>query len=287
MRRISISNTGGDFREIEVTSYAELALAPQAADVMHPAFSKLFVETEFVADVGAILATRRRRAPTEEEIWAAHVSVVDGLVVGKPEIETDRARFLGRSQGVRTPIAVIDGRALSNTVGTVLDPIFALRRRIRVAPGATVRVAFWTMVAATREQLLHIVDKHRDTTAFSRAATLTWTQAQVQLHHLGVTAGEAALFQRLAGHVIYAAPALRPSSNTIKRGAGVQSGLWAQSISGDLPIVLLRIADAETSRHCARTFSGARILADEATGGRSRDPERAQILLRPGFAGRS
>ena len=95
----------------------------------------------------------RRRAPMEEEIWAAHVSVVDGLVVGKPEIETDKARFLGRGQGVRTPIAVIDGRALSHTVGTVLDPIFALRRRIRVAPGATVRVAFWTMVAGTREQL--------------------------------------------------------------------------------------------------------------------------------------
>ena len=245
VRRISISNTGGVFREIEVTSYAELALAPQATDVAHPAFSKLFVETEFVVDVGAILATRRRRAPTEEEIWAAHVSVVDGLVVGKPEIETDRARFLGRGQGVRTPIAVIDGRALSNTVGTVLDPIFALRRRIRIAPGATVRVAFWTIVAGTREQLLHILDKHKDTTAFPRAATLAWTQAQVQLHHLGVTAGEAALFQRLAGHVIYAAPALRPSSNTIKRGAGAQSDLWAQSISGDLPIVLLRIADAE------------------------------------------
>ena len=246
VRRISISNTGGVFREIEVTSYAELALAPQATDVAHPAFSKLFVETEFVVDVGAILATRRRRAPTEEEIWAAHVSVVDGLVVGKPEIETDRARFLGRGQGVRTPIAVIDGRALSNTVGTVLDPIFALRRRIRIAPGATVRVAFWTIVAGTREQLLHILDKHKDTTAFPRAATLAWTQAQVQLHHLGVTAGEAALFQRLAGHVIYAAPALRPSSNMIKRGAGAQSDLWAQSISGDLPFVLLRIADAET-----------------------------------------
>ena len=287
VRRISISNTGGVFREIEVTSYAELALAPQATDVAHPAFSKLFVETEFVPDIGAILATRRRRAPTEEEIWAAHVSVVDGLVVGKPEIETDRARFLGRGQGIRTPIAVIDGRALSNTVGTVLDPIFALRRRIRIAPGATVRVAFWTMVAGTREQLLHILDKHKDTTAFPRAATLAWTQAQVQLHHLGVTAGEAALFQRLAGHVIYAAPALR-HLRSVKRGAGAQSGLWAQRISGDLPIVLLRIADAADVRHIARELLRAheywrmkRLAVDLVI------LQRAQILLRPGFAGRS
>ena len=140
---------------------------------------------------------------------------------------------------------MIDGRPLSNTVGTVLDPIFALRRRVRVAPGATVRIAFWTVVAASREAVLDLVDKHRDATAFERAATLAWTQAQVQLHHLGIDPGEAGLFQRLAGHLLYAGPTLRPSSDTILRGAGGQPGLWPMGISGDLPIVLLRIADIE------------------------------------------
>ena len=139
----------------------------------------------------------------------------------------------------------MDSRPLSNSIGAVLDPIFSIRRRIRVAPGATVRVAFWTIAASSRTALLDGVDKHRDATAFTRASMLAWTQAQVQLHHLGVTAGEAGLFQRLAGHVIYAAPALRPSSDTIVRGVGAQSGLWSQGVSGDLPIVLLRIADVE------------------------------------------
>ena len=106
----------------------------------------------------------------------------------------------------------MDSRPLSNTIGAVLDPIFSIRRRIRIAPGATVRVAYWTIAAASREALLDGVNKHRDATAFTRASTLAWTQGQVQLHHLGVTAGEASLFQRLAGHVIYAAPAMRPSS---------------------------------------------------------------------------
>ena len=245
VRRVSISNSGTRVREIEVTSYAELVLAPQAADVMHPAFSKLFVETEYRAEVGAILATRRRRAPSEPEIWAAHLAVVDGGAVGKPEVETDRARFLGRGGGVRTAIAVIDGRPLSNTVGTVLDAVFALRRRVRIAPGAIVHVAFWTVVASSRKALLNLIDKHRDTTAFERAATLAWTQAQVQLHHLGLDSGEAGLFQRLAGHLIYSAPTLRPSSDVILRGAGAQSGLWPLGVSGDLPILLLRIADTE------------------------------------------
>ena len=245
VRRVSIANSGTHTREIEVTSYAELVLAPQADDVAHPAFLKLFVATEYLPELGAILATRRRRAPAEQEIWAAHLVIVDGEVLGKLGVETDRARFLGRGHAVNRPIAMIDGQQLSNTVGAVLDPIFALRHRVRVAPGAIVNLAFWTVVAETRAVLLDIVDKHRDVTAFERARTLAWTQAQVQLHHLGIDPGEAALFQRVAGHLRYAGPALRPSSDNILRGCGAQQGLWPMGISGDLPIVLLRIADAE------------------------------------------
>lgn len=245
VRRVSIANSGSVAREIDVTSYAELALARQADDVAHPAFMKMFVATEYLEAQGTLLATRRRRAPTDQEIWAAHLAIVDGEAIGKPEIETDRARFLGRGHGNRSPIAVTDGRPLSNTVGTVLDPIFAIRRRVRIAPGSTVRIAFWTMIADSRDAVLDLVDKHRDTTAFERAATLAWTQSQVQLHHLGIDPGEAGLFQRIAGHLLYAAPALRPSSDTILRGAGAQPGLWPMGISGDLPIVLLRIADIE------------------------------------------
>ena len=245
VRRVSITNSGSRPRDIEITSYAELVLGPQSADLAHPTFSKLFVVTEYLPDVGAILATRRKRAPSDPEIWAAHLTVVDGETIGAPEFETDRARFLGRSHSVRMPIAITDSRPLSNSIGAVLDPIFSIRRRMRVAPGATVHVAFWTIAASTREALLDGVDKHRDATAFTRASTLAWTQGQVQLHHLGVTAGEASLFQRLAGHLIYATPAMRPASDTILRGAGAQSGLWSHGISGDLPIVLLRIADIE------------------------------------------
>ena len=243
---MSISNAGIRARDIEITSYSELALGPQGADLAHPAFAKLFVETEYLAEFGAILATRRKRSPSEPEIWAAHLSVANGEAVGKPAFETDRARFLGRGHGVSAPIAMLDARPLTNSVGAVLDPIFALRRRVRVAAGATVRVAFWTMAAGTRAALLDCVDKHRDAAAYERATTLAWTQAQVQLHHLGVNPGEAGLFQRLASHVIFAGRDLRPSSDVIRQGSGPQSGLWSQGVSGDLPIVLLRIAEIES-----------------------------------------
>jgi len=251
VRRLSITNSGYGQRTLDVTSYCELVLAPPAADTAHPAFAKLFVQTEHVRKAAALLATRRRRGADEAEIWTAHYAVVEGETLGELEFETDRARFLGRGREIHEPIAVMDGRPLTNTVGAVLDPIFALRYRIRVPAGATVHIAFWTVVAESRSDVLDLVDKHHDANAFVRAATFAWTQAQVQLRHLDVTVEEANLFQRLAGHVLYANPALRPLSDSIQRARVTRNALWAQGISGDLPIVLIRI-DAQEDTDIVR-----------------------------------
>jgi cyclic beta-1,2-glucan synthetase len=245
VRRVSISNLGSRAQEIELTSYTEVVLAPPAADTAHPAFSKLFVQTEFVAAADALLATRRRRAPSEPEVWAAHLAVVEGKTVGDVQFETDRARFLGRGRDLRTPISVMDRRPLSNTVGTVLDPIFSLRFRVQIPSGTTVRVAFWTLIAPSRNEVLDLADKLHNAAAFERAVTLAWTQAQVQLHHLGIDSGEAQLFQRLANHVLYSDPTLRPSPEVLRRNELGPHALWGHAISGDLPIVLVRIDEAE------------------------------------------
>jgi cyclic beta-1,2-glucan synthetase len=243
VRRISVTNAGTAARMIDITSYAELALIRGADDLAHPAFAKMFVQTELLADGSAILATRRRRTPTEPQVWAGHLVVAEDAM-GDIAAETDRARFLGRGRTLRDA-AAMDGTKLSDTVGTVLDAIFSLRCRITVAPGAVVHVAFWTMVADTRDALVDAMDTHRDEAAFDRASTLAWTQAQVQLRHLAIRPREADLFQLLAGHLVFAGPALRPGPQTIQAGSGAQNGLWGQGISGDLPILLLRIRDSE------------------------------------------
>ena len=245
IRRVSLTNLGSHDREIELTSYAEIALAPQAADAAHPAFQNLFVETEFAPEIGALLATRRPRSRDEQPIWAAHVAAVEGETGGVIQYETDRARFLGRGRSVRSPVSIIDGRPLSNTVGAVLDPIFSLRCRVRLAPGATAHAIFSTVVAESREDVLDLADKYRESATFERAATLAWTQAQVQLHHLGIEPDEAHLFQRLANRILYSDPSLRPSAGLLAGNERGAPGLWAHGISGDLPIVLVRIDAAE------------------------------------------
>ncbi len=243
VRRVSVTNYGSRPREIELTSYAELALARQADDRAHPAFSKLFIETEFLPDYGAIIARRRPRSPSDSPIWAAHLAVVEGHTIGEVQFETDRSRFLGRGQTARTAVAVMDGWPLSNTAGAVLDPIFSLRRRVRLIRGETATVAFWTLAAPTRDALMGLIDKHHDPMAYQRATTFAWTQGQVQLHHIGIGPGEAHLYQRLANRIIYSDPNLRPSSAIIAQGLRNASVLWANGVSGDLPIVLARIED--------------------------------------------
>jgi len=245
IRRVSLTNLGSQSRQIELTSYAEIALAPQAADAAHPAFQNLFVQTEFAPGIGALLATRRPRSSDEQPIWAAHVAAVEEDTGGVIQYETDRARFLGRGRSVRSPVSVIDGRPLSNTVGAVLDPIFSLRCRVNLAPGATAHATFSTVVAESREEVLDLADKYRESATFERAATLAWTQAQVQLHHLGIESDEAHLFQRLANRILYSDPSLRPSASLLARNDHGAPGLWAHGLSGDLPIVLVRIDEVE------------------------------------------
>ncbi len=241
VRRVSLANSGRRTCEIELTSYAEIVLATPGADNAHSTFSRMFVQTEHLAEFGALVATRRLRSHDEPQAWAAHFAVVEGEMIAEPQYESDRARFLGRARSGSTAQALVGDQPLTNTVGTVLDPVFALRYRVRVLPGKVARVTFWTVVAPSRVQLMSLIDHYHDRNAFDRAKTLAWTQAQVQLRHLGIDADESADFQRLAAPLIYSDPRFRAPSAALIRGAGMQSGLWPHAISGDLPIFLLRI----------------------------------------------
>lgn len=246
VRRISLSNNGSKARDIELTSYVELVLSPPATDNAHPAFAKMFVQTEHVTEYGALIATRRMRSKQESPVWAAHFAIVEGDVLAEPQYETNRALFIGRGNSIRTAAAFDHSNPnLSNTLGTVLDPIFSLRYRLRVPAGGVARVAFWTMVASSQSELMGLIDKHHDRNAYDRAKTLAWTQAQVQLRHLNISSAEAADFQRLAAPILYADPRFRAPAQAIYCGMACQSTLWTLAVGGDLPIVLLHIDDVE------------------------------------------
>ncbi len=260
VRRVSLTNHSSRTREIELTSYAEVVLATPDADAAHQAFSNLFIETEFFHSENAILANRRLRSPEDRPIWGVHVVVAEGELVGAVQYETDRGRFLGRGRTVSNPIAVMEDRPLSNTTGAVLDPVFSLRRRVRIQPNQTVSCTFSTAVAHSREEALALADKYHDPNIFERELRLAWTKAQVEMSHLKIDSEEAHLFQRLAARIVYSDPSLRPTPHVLALNTKAQSSLWAYGISGDLPIVVVRINKADDMQTVKKLIRGHEYL---------------------------
>ncbi len=244
VRRLHITNRSRTVRTIDVTSYAEVVLAPAAADELHPAFSNLFVQTEIIRERHAILCTRRPRSHQEQVPWMFHLMTVHAAHAPHCSFETDRMRFIGRGGSVAAPIAMTDRGALSDTQGSVLDPIAAIRHRVILDAGATVTVDMVSGAGETREAVLHLVDKYQDRRLADRVFELTWTHSQVVLRQLNATETDSQLYGRLASSVIYANASLRAAAGVLLKNRRGQSGLWGYAISGDLPIVLLQIADA-------------------------------------------
>ncbi|CAA9889027.1 Cyclic beta-(1,2)-glucan synthase NdvB [Candidatus Methylobacter favarea] len=244
IRRLSLTNNGARTQHIEITSYAEIVLAPPLSDIAHPAFSNLFVQTEFLPQAHGLIAHRRPRSTNDPHTWAAHILAGADADAGL-QYETDRFRFVGRGQTLRAPVAVMDGRPLTNTVGAVLDPIFSLRTRVSIESGATVHVAFTTLIASSRQVVEDLIDKYHSPATFERVSALAWTHAQVQLRHLRIKPDEAQLFQALANRLLYADQSLRPSSKLMQLNRLNVTGLWRLSISGDRPLILLRVTGTE------------------------------------------
>jgi cellobiose phosphorylase len=241
LRRVRITNSAPTRRVLDVTSYAEVVLSSSAADALHPAFGNLFVQTEILRDRQTILCTRRPRSSEETTPWMFHLMVATGAAVGEVSYETDRARFVGRGGTLASPQS--HSAALSGSDGSVLDPIVAIRCRITLDPGETVSINIVSGVGETRHSCIELIDKYQDLRFADRTFDLAWTHSQVLLRQINATEGDAQLYGRLAGSIIYANSSLRADESLLFANRRNQSGLWGYSISGDLPIVLLRIAD--------------------------------------------
>ncbi len=245
LRRLRITNRSRTRRTIDVTSYAEVALSSPAADALHPAFSNLFVQTEIVPQRQAILCTRRPRSQDEQAPWMFHLMAVHGAESLEVSYETDRAAFIGRGRTVAAPQAMTGADRLSDTQGSVLDPIVAIRHRVTLDPQQTATFDIVSGVAETRDAALGLVGKYQDRHLADRVFDLAWTHSWVTLRQINATESDAQLYARLASSVIYANASLRAEAGVLLRNRRGQSGLWSYAISGDLPIVLLQIGDSE------------------------------------------
>lgn len=244
LRRVRITNRSKLKKTIELTTYAEVTMVAAIADDLHSAFSNLFVQTEIIKERQAILCTRRPRGD-ETPPWMFHQISVPGVETKDTSFETDRLKFIGRGRSCANPLAMEVQTDLSCSEGSVLDPVVAIRTKIVLKPEESVNVNIVTGMHETREGCLSLVEKYQDKHLSDRVFDLAWTHSQVVLRQLNASESDGQLYARLASSVIYSNRALRADSGVMIKNRRGQSGLWGYAISGDLPIVLLRIKDSE------------------------------------------
>lgn len=246
IRRVTVTNRSGRTRRLTLTSYGEIVLAPQDADRGHPAFNKMFVESEYLSEHNALLFRRRPRSSEDAPWYLAHALVVQGRREETAAYETDRARFLGRGQTVRAPQALTGERAgLSGTTGATLDPIIALGQTVTLAPHRSAKLAYVTVAATSREAAVETVAQYRSWSRLERAFDQAASNSQVELSKMGLDVDDLDRFQQLLSALVYPHPALRALPETLAENALDQSGLWPHAISGDYPILLVRVSQEE------------------------------------------
>ena len=240
IRRVTLTNHGLRTRKLELISAAELSLAPHDADRAHPAFSKLFIQTEALPELNALLAWRRLRSADENPVWVAQF-IIESPATDEPfDFETDRARFLGRGRNWGNPAMVTE-----RTAGYVLDPVFAIKRRLSLEPRRQTQITFITAAAESRDELMRLIEKYRDPGICNRTFELSWSHAQLEYRYLDVHGDESFRFDELASHLLYPNNQFRAPVERLRRNVLGQSRLWAYGISGDLPIAAVSVTDSQ------------------------------------------
>ncbi|MDP2892007.1 MAG: glucoamylase family protein [Bacillota bacterium] len=242
-RRITLSNRGRETAKLELTGYFELCLSSMDADMAHSSFSKLFIQTEWLADAGVLFAWRRDDG-RQRQVFCAFSAVADEKFSPMFEIETDRLRFLGRGRGPGEPSAAEEGARLSGSTGCVIDPAMSIRRSVTLAPKESASITFILSAAKTRKKAMENAADCSSPDAVRRAFDLAWTHSQVEVGYLGIKPHQAIAFQRAASMFI-----LHPG---FKKGACRfedekwlgRHELWRYGISGDIPIAVMKINDA-------------------------------------------
>ncbi len=241
IRKISLTNHSLETRKLSITSFFEVALASFSADAAHPAFSKLFINSEWHEDIETLVFKRRPRSSSDHTPILFHFLATD-LVWAPTEYTTDRHNFIGRGRSSRNPLALAMNEKLPGTQGYVLDPIASIRHRIELDHSQSTEACFITGIAKDMNELNHLVKKYRESHSIRRAFELAWSTAYVELKNQQFSKSSSIDFQKLANALIYNIKELRPSvsTNTLS-----QSALWRFGISGDVPICLLILDDLD------------------------------------------
>ncbi len=245
IRRVTVTNRDQRKRRLRIVSYGEVVLAPQEVDGRHPAFNKLFIESEYLPDLNGLLFRRRPRSQDEEPVYLIHALLPEPGIEPTRAYESDRARFLGRGGTVREPAAFDKEKGLSGTAGITLDPVMSLGQDIELGPNTSVQLAYMTLAGETFEQIESLASRYADWYSIDRIFGRARSRSELELKQLELSTAELENVQKLLSFLIYPGGTIGADPGTIAANRKGQPGLWPFAISGDYPILLVMINSEE------------------------------------------
>ncbi len=263
LRRITITNTTNRTRTLQLTTFSEIVLNKINADEVHQAYSKIFLESEFETDLGALIFRRRKHSQSEPDLYMLHMLSIN-MVWTPIEYETSREAFIGRGRSINNPIIFDQAKSLGNTVGQVLDPIASLRTTIEVEANRSQMITVINLIGRTKEDVLALGNRYQDHRSIKHSFEMAWSKSNIEFRTEQVSIRHSHLYQRLGNALFFQHPKLRSAGSLITKNKLTQSGLWRFGISGDLPIILVRINDSLHLKLVEELLSAHKYLANRS-----------------------
>lgn len=244
IRKVTLKNRGKEEKNIQLTSYMEIVGDTYLAELSHPAFNKLFIESEFIEEE-SIFISKRRTANIVNKPYIMHMVKAEKGVINRIEYENDRMRFIGRNNSLQKPDAMMRQESLSNTAGFSKDPIMSIRVNITLKESAELSVFFLTGVCKSREEAIMISQELSDGYRINEMFDRFRQQSKMELKYLEISRAQHNAYQELIGPIFYPSRYYRGPEENVRRNWKNQSFLWKFGVSGDIPIILLRVRSME------------------------------------------
>lgn len=244
IRKVILKNQGNLKKTLEITSYLEMVADTHLAEMSHPAFNKLFMESDYIKEQ-EIFLTRRRSNKGGDHPYFMHMVRAQAKLLKQVEYENDRFKFIGRNHTLEDPDAVVNSVALSNHSGFCNDPIMSMRATVVLEAGETASVSFITGSCNSREEVMKIGEELKVVYRIDDIFEKFRLQSEIELKYLEITGQQVNAFQDVISALFYPSVFHRGPSENIRRNFKNQSSLWRFGISGDNPIMLLRVKSLE------------------------------------------
>ena len=257
IKRLTVNNHDSEPRTLEFASYGEVTLASAKADMAHPAFSNLFVETEYLEEFDAILFSRRKRSSSETQHYLFHLFTA-GVVFAPISADSSKFSFIGRGRNRENPIGL--SKSSTGKFGTVLDPIFSLKNLVELNPNSSQEMYFITGYCNSRNEAINLIKKYKEISYINRSFELAWSHADIELRNLNFSPSTLNVVNSILLGLSNNIAEYRAPAEILKKANSPINTLWRLGISGDEPIVLLKLNDENPKNYLEELITAQEYL---------------------------